>query len=127
MYTTDSENNILNGANKYSMTFKEEIPYSSPGFWSITLYDATNNYTVRNPINRYRLGSDTPNLKKEKDGSFTLYIQTENPGPDKESNWLPAPKGPFYLTPRSYAPKQQAIKLLEDVHVWPVPEIIRVP
>ena len=43
-------------------------------------------------------------FKKNPDGSFTMYLQADNPGPDKESNWLPAPKGPFYLIPRNYAP-----------------------
>jgi hypothetical protein len=30
------------------------------------------------------------------DGSLTLYIQKESPGAALESNWLPAPDGPFY-------------------------------
>jgi len=37
------------------MTFKEDLPYYDPGFWSITFYDAVKNYTVPNPINRYML------------------------------------------------------------------------
>jgi hypothetical protein len=28
-------------------------------------------------------------LKKDSDGGFTLYIQHESPGPEKEGNWLP--------------------------------------
>jgi Protein of unknown function (DUF1214) len=31
------------------------------------------------------------------------------PGADKEVNWLPAPKGPFNLTMRLYAPKSNAL------------------
>ena len=75
------------------MTFKEGLPYIQPGFWSLTMYDGTNNYTVSNPLNRYMLGSDTPDIKKNADGSFTLYLQADNPGKDKEANWLPAPPG----------------------------------
>ena len=56
----DSEGKFLTGDKKYAMTFAKEIPYIAPGFWSITLYDSANNYTVANPINRYMLGSDTP-------------------------------------------------------------------
>jgi hypothetical protein len=42
-------------------------------------------------------------------GRFTdLYFQSESPGPQKEANWLPAPKGPFNLTMRLYAPKAEA-------------------
>jgi hypothetical protein len=38
-----------------------------------------------------------------------LYFQNESPGKEKESNWLPAPKGDFNLTMRLYAPKPQVI------------------
>ena len=38
-----------------------------------------------------------------------LYIQNENPGPDKAANWLPAPKGAFTLTMRIYSPKSEVL------------------
>jgi len=57
------------------------------------MYDKATSYTAPNPINRYHLAS-YDNLKKNADGSITIYMQTDNPGPDKESNWLPAPLGP---------------------------------
>lgn len=121
MYPFDKNSQPLTGAQKYTMTFKEGLPYFEPGFWSITMYDSTNNYTVSNPINRYMLGSDTPEIQKNKDGSFTLYIQKESPGKEKETNWLPTPEGPFYLIMRSYAPKPQTIEILKDVNAWPIP------
>jgi hypothetical protein len=123
-YTSDKNGHFMTGAQKYTMTFKEGIPFIEPGFWSITLYDASNNYTVPNPINRYMIGSDTRDLKKNADGSFTIYIQNENPGKDMESNWLPAPQGPFYLIPRAYAPTQQIIDILTDVKSWPIPVVV---
>ncbi len=123
MYPLDKDGSPLTGAKNYTMTFQKEIPYYAPGFWSLTLYDAMNNYTVPNPINRYMLGSDS-NLKKNSDGSFTIYIQKESPGKDKESNWLPAPAGPFYLIPRSYAPKPEIINILTDVKAWPIPAVV---
>ena len=126
MYTVDSDGQPLSGSKKYTMTFKEGIPYIPPGFWSLTMYDATNNYTVPNPFNRFMLGSDTPEMKKNADGSFTIYIQNDSPGNDKEANWLPAPPGPFYLIPRAYAPAEQTIKILSDVKSWPVPAVIAV-
>jgi Protein of unknown function (DUF1214) len=43
-------------------------------------------------------------------GSLNLYIQIESPGPDKESNCLPASKrGELGLTLRLYASKPQVV------------------
>jgi hypothetical protein len=42
------------------------------------------------------------------DGGLTLYIQHESPGKDMESNWLPAPAGPFSSYLRIYWPKAEA-------------------
>ncbi len=125
-YIVDENAKPLSGAKKYTMTFKEDLPYIKPGFWSLTMYDGSNNYTVENPINRYMVGSDTADLKKNEDGSFTIYIQAESPGKDKESNWLPAPKGAFYLIPRSYAPAPETIGILKDPTSWPVPAVVEV-
>jgi hypothetical protein len=33
---------------------------------------------------------------------LTLYAGANSPGADKESNWLPAPTGPFSLYIRAY-------------------------
>jgi hypothetical protein len=41
------------------------------------------------------------------DGSLTLYVQKETPGKDLESNWLPAPDGPFYVVMRLYGPERR--------------------
>jgi hypothetical protein len=39
--------------------------------------------------------------------SLTIYIQSQSPGADKESNWLPAPEtGGFKLALRLYVPKK---------------------
>ena len=51
-----------------------------------------------------------PDLKKNADGSLTIYIQKDSPGTDKESNWLPAPDGPIYVVMRLYWPKEAALK-----------------
>jgi hypothetical protein len=103
---SDSAGQPLTGAKKYTLTFASDMSYLTsipPGFWSLTIYDAASGYTIDNPIDRYSLGS-SDDLKKNEDGSFTIYVQHDNPGPDKESNWLPAPQGPFYAILRNYAP-----------------------
>ena len=87
----DSDGNRLTGANNYVLHFaKNEIP-PVDAFWSLTMYDK-DSYLVDNPINRYALG-DRSNMRLGDDGSLTIYIQSESPGKDKESNWLPSPKG----------------------------------
>jgi hypothetical protein len=53
-----------------------------------------------------------PELKKNADGSLTLYIQNESPGADKESNWLPAPNDTIYLVMRLYWPKTESPSIL---------------
>lgn len=112
----DGNNQPMTGAKKYTLTLKEPMAYAKPvppGFWSVTMYDKVTSYTVANPINRYHL-ADYDNLKKNDDGSITLYLQHDNPGADKEANWLPAPKGPFYLIFRNYAPDPEVSEALKN-------------
>jgi hypothetical protein len=82
-------------------------------FWSVTMYDGKTQLLIENPINRYLINSPMlPNMKKNPDGSLTLYIQNKSPGADKEANWLPAPDGPIYLVMRLYWPKTEPPSVL---------------
>jgi hypothetical protein len=87
----------------YTLTFAKGKTPPVGAFWSTTLYDAKKRLMVANSLNRYKLGS-ADHLKANADGSTTIYIQAESPGKDKESNWLPAPKEPFYMLFRMYQP-----------------------
>jgi len=124
-----ADSQLLTGAKKYTITFKEPMSYAKvipPGFWSVTIYDGITKLTVENKINRYALGSDNE-LKKNPDGSFTMYLQTDSPGKEKEANWLPAPKGPFYLGFRTYAPGPEAVEGLKNpASAQPLPPIVPV-
>jgi len=102
IYTDDdSQGKQLSGQDTYSITFaKGEVPPVN-GFWSLTLYDAEH-FFHPNPLNRYSLGTKNKTLKYNADGSLTLYASAKSPGKDKESNWLPAPEGPFALYIRAY-------------------------
>lgn len=94
----------LNGGASYTVTFaKGQLP-PVRGFWSLTAYDAQH-FFAPNKLNRYSLGTKNKGLKYGADGSLTIYVQADSPGPDKESNWLPAPNGEdFSLFVRAYWP-----------------------
>lgn len=63
-------------------------------------------------------------MKKNSDGSVNLYIQHENPGPEKESNWLPAPRDEFNLMLRLYWPKETPPSILDGS--WNPPPVKKV-
>ena len=107
MNLADEAGRPLDGASKYSIHFDKGAAPPVDAFWSITLYDQEG-YQVANPLNRFAVSSWMP-FKTNPDGSLDLYVQSENPGKDREWNWLPAPKGPFNLTMRLYAPKSEAL------------------
>ena len=75
-------------------------------------------FFVENPLNRYSI-SPRQNLKANADGSVDIYIQNESPGADKESNWLPAPKGKFILMLRLYWPKEANPSIIDGSWVIP--------
>jgi len=107
----DSSGQRLNGANKYTVTFKKDQTPPVSGFWSLTLYNAEHLFFA-NPGNRYSLGTkNSKTLKIGDDGSLTLYVQSESPGKEKETNWLPAPKNAdFSLYIRAYWPKAEILE-----------------
>ena len=107
MTRVDSTGKTLDGSKgNYTLTFPAGQLPPVEAFWSLTMYDGKTQLLIKNPINRYLINSPMmPGLKKNADGSLTLYIQNKSPGPDKESNWLPAPAGPIYLVMRLYWPK----------------------
>ena len=109
LYTVDADGQKLNGTNRYVLRFAPgELPPVN-AFWSLTMYELPSSLLVANPLNRYLLNSPMlPQFKKDADGGLTLLVQNESPGKDKEANWLPAPKGPFWVIMRLYWPKEEA-------------------
>lgn len=111
IYETDAAGNALDGSKgKYVLRFADGNFPPVDAFWSLTMYDLPSQLLVDNPINRYLINSPMlPNLKKDKDGGLSIYIQHNSPGTDKESNWLPAPAGPFMMAMRYYLPKPELL------------------
>jgi hypothetical protein len=111
LLATDSEGQKPDGSkNRYTLTFPAGQFPPANAFWSVTMYDGKTQLLIENPINRYLINSPMlPDLKKNADGSLTIYMQKDSPGADKESNWLPAPDGPIYVVMRLYWPKESAL------------------
>jgi hypothetical protein len=103
----DGNGEPLTGAKSYEMHFAPGQEPPADAFWSLTMYSNYN--LVPNPIDRYSLGDRSKGLKRDSDGALTIYIQHDSPGEEKESNWLPAPEGAFYLLLRMYQPHQEVI------------------
>jgi len=103
----DSEGERLEGKNKYVIHFEKGGTPPAKAFWSLTMYN-NRFFFVDNPLNRYTL-SPRNNLAYNSDGSLDLYVQNKSPGKDKESNWLPAPKGSFVLMLRIYWPEESLL------------------
>ena len=125
----DAEGRPLDSSkHKYTLTFAAGLYPPVNAFWSVTMYDGKTQCLIKNPIDRYLINSPMlPDMKKNADGSLTIYIQKDSPGKDKESNWLPAPDGPIYMAMRLYWPKTEAPSILPiGQGTWKPPGIQRV-
>ncbi len=106
---TGPDGQVLDGRRRWVLRFPPgQLPPVSE-FWSITMYNLPQRLLVANPIDRYSIGDRTKGLKLGADGSLEIYLQHDNPGPDKVSNWLPAPDGPFFFVARLYGPSAAAL------------------
>jgi hypothetical protein len=109
-YFRDADGQMLNGANRYVLRFKQGQLPPANSFWSLTMYELPSSLLYANSINRYLINSPMlGSFKRDPDGGFTIYIQNEMPEKDLAANWLPAPAGPFWTTLRIYWPKPEAL------------------
>lgn len=110
-YFVDANHQPLDASKtNYALTFpKGQLP-PAHAFWSMTMYDGKSQFLVANPLKRYLLNSTMlKSFKYAPDGSLTFYLQKNSPGTAKESNWLPAPNGPFYAVLRIYMPAPEVV------------------
>ncbi|WP_165856329.1 DUF1254 domain-containing protein [Marinobacter sp. JSM 1782161] len=101
----DSTGDRLDGAGNYTVTFPAGQLPPVNGFWSLTLYNEQH-FFYPNELDRFSLGTKNKSLVTNDDGSLTIYVQNENPGGEREANWLPAPEDHFSLYIRAYWPKE---------------------
>jgi hypothetical protein len=129
MTRADAAGKILDTSkHDYTLTFPAGQLPPVNSFWSVTMYDGNTQLLVENPINRYLINSPMlPNMKRNSDGSLTLYIQKDPPGKDREANWLPAPDDTIYLVMRLYWPRTEAPSILPaGAGSWQPPGIVPV-
>ena len=123
----DAKGETLDGSkHNYTITFPAGQLPPVNAFWSVTMYDGKSQFLIKNPINRYLINSPMlPSMKKNADGSLTLYIQKDSPGKAKEANWLPAPDDTIYLVMRLYWPKDTPPSILPPGEgTWKPPGIV---
>ena len=117
----DFEGHQLEGQHFYAVTFPEGGLPPVNGFWSMTIYNHHHLFEL-NDLNRYSLGTKSKDLEFNPDGSLTLYVSTQSPGEDKETNWVPAPEKTFSLYIRAYWGKEA---ILDGSWVPPVIENVK--
>ena len=117
----DAEGAPLDGSKgNYVLAFsKDQVPRVRY-FWSLTMY-SDRGYLYANPVERYLLNS-SQDLRRGTDGSLTLYLQHENPEEAESSNWLPAPRGPFFVILRMYGPEAGTLSGADVL-----PPLVRMP
>jgi len=115
----DADGNPTDGDRDYVIHFEGDGLPPVAAFWSITMYDAEG-FQVANEIDRFAIGDRDP-LVFNADGSLDVHMQKENPGPDKEANWLPSASGPSGITMRLYAPDASVLD-----GTWAPPPVKRI-
>jgi len=123
-----ADGTALDGSkHKYTLTFAKDQYPPVNAFWSVTMYDGKTQLLIKNPIDRYLINSPMlSGMKKNADGSLTLYLQKDSPGKDKEANWLPAPDGPIYLVMRLYWPRPEPPSILPPGEgTWSPPALVQ--
>jgi hypothetical protein len=110
-YRIDAAGEPLDGSKyRYTLRFAPGAMPPVNAFWSATMYELPASLLFANPLSRYLINSPMlPDLKLDADGGLTLHLQHDSPGKERESNWLPAPAGPFWVSLRLYWPKPEAL------------------
>jgi hypothetical protein len=99
----------LEGGHSYRLAFAPGALPQAKYFWSITIYELPHYRLVKNPLNRYTLGSAS-RLQTDPDGTVELSLQADPPA-DQPLNWLPTPRtGRFVVALRVFGPSEEFLQ-----------------
>jgi hypothetical protein len=99
----DGNGRPLDGSKgSYILTFPKGGQPETNRFWSLTAYLPDSIELVPNAVNKYVVGSYTPGLVTNADGSVSIFMSAVQPTAVPGANWLPVPKGPFNVMLRDY-------------------------
>ena len=114
----DAQGAPLCGDKRYLLHFEPGMtpPHGENGWWSLTAY-TEEGHLIPNELARYNLG-EVNDLPFNEDGPLDLYLQTENPGSEKEATWVPLCEGIFSLTMRIYLPTPEVLSF-----AWELPPL----
>jgi hypothetical protein len=100
----------------YVLTFPAGQTPETTRFWSVTAYIPGSITLVSNNSNKYVVGSYTPGLQANSDGSTSIYMFSTLPKGVPTANWLPVPRGRFNIMLRDYGP---AGSVANDTYIPP--------
>lgn len=105
--SADTEGAPLTGPQRYVVRFAPSQVPKTKAFWSLTLYNMDFYLPQGLALNRHVLGSNS-GLVFADDGSLEILVQSDNPGAEREANWLPSPaEGDFFMILRVYWPGEE--------------------
>lgn len=103
--------------------FRLRVPANAPmkQFWAVTIYETATRTLIQNREKRAEIGSQTPGLKINADGSVDVYVGPAAPK-GFESNWVQSVPGrAWFAYFRLYAPTEAYFN-----KSWPLPDIEKV-
>ena len=99
----DSNKQPFDGSKLYKITIPANVPVAD--FWALTLYDTQTRSQLQTNQAYPSVGSQTKGIKRNEDGSYTVYFGPRAPN-DFETNWLETiPGKSWFVVLRMYGPE----------------------
>ncbi len=105
----DNYNARLNGNSTYILRFSKGNLPPVGAMWSVTPYNVAQKNLIANNLHRYAVGSYSKGLNYNPDGSLDIYVSANEPRGFTQ-NWLPVPRGNFYIMMSMYNPTNDVIQ-----------------